>query len=408
MLKDIVKNLEPSSTLKINEVSRELEKKGKKIFKFGFGQSPFQIPSSIVNELKNNAHKNKYLPMQGLKELRESVAKYTSARKNYNYTADEVIIGPGSKELMFLLHIIFDGEIILPAPSWVSYAPQAIIGRNKVQMIQTKRENNWFPTGSQLEKIISKNKKKNYLLFLNSPNNPSGQICENLEEISEITKKYNLIILSDEIYSELNFNDDFKSISNFCPKKTIISTGLSKWCGAGGWRLGYFIVPKNLEKIKETLNVLASETFSAVSAPIQYAAIQAYGGDHKNYIKSSKEILKAVGNYVYDNLKSNKILINKPQGGFYLMPEFINAKFRSSSEMCNNILKKTGVALLPGSDFGFDKERMLTRLSFTDFNGEIFMKEYEKTNSLDDEIIKKLAPKMVEGVNKLKKWSETL
>ena len=219
MLKDIVKNLEPSSTLKINEVSRELEKKGKKIFKFGFGQSPFQIPSSIVNELKNNAHKNKYLPMQGLKELRESVAKYTSARKNYNYTTDEVIIGPGSKELMFLLHIIFDGEILLPAPSWVSYAPQAIIGRNKVQMIQTKRENNWFPTGSQLEKIISKDKKKNYLLFLNSPNNPSGQICENLEEISEITKKYNLIILSDEIYSELNFNDDYKSISNFCPKK---------------------------------------------------------------------------------------------------------------------------------------------------------------------------------------------
>ena len=90
------------------------------------------------------------------------------------------------------------------------------------------------------------------------------------------------------------------------------------------------------------------------------------------------------------------------------MPEFINAKFRSSSEMCNNILKKTGVLLLPGSDFGFDKERMLTRLSFTDFNGEIFMKEYEKTNSLDNEIIKKLAPKMVEGVNKLKKWSESL
>ena len=105
---------------------------------------------------------------------------------------------------MFLLHVAFDGEIILPVPSWVSYAPQAIIGRNKIQMFQTKEENNWFPTGSEIEKIILKNKKKNYLLFLNSPNNPSGQICENLEEISEIAKKYNLIILSDEIYSELN------------------------------------------------------------------------------------------------------------------------------------------------------------------------------------------------------------
>ena len=408
MLKDIVKNLKPSSTLKINEISSQLEKSGREIFKFGFGQSPFQVPADIVNELKHNAHQNKYLPMQGLDELRKSVAKYTSAKKNYNYTSDNVIIGPGSKELMFLLHVIFDGEIILPAPSWVSYAPQAIIGRNKIQMLQTKRENNWFPTGSEIEKIILKDKKKNYLLFLNSPNNPSGQICENLDEISEVAKKYNLLILSDEIYSELSFNNNYKSISNFYPEKTIISTGLSKWCGAGGWRLGYFVLPENLKTIKETLNILASETFSAVSAPIQYAAIQAYEGNHMNYIKSSREILKFVGNYVYDNLKSNKVLINKPQGGFYLMPEFINAKFESSSEMCDKILKGTGVALLPGSDFGFDKKRMLVRLSFTDFNGKNFMKEYEKNNILDNEVIKNLAPKVAAGVNKLKKWSDSL
>ena len=287
MLKDIIKNLEPSSTLKINEISRQLEEKGKKIFKFGFGQSPFQVPTDIVNELKKNAHQNKYLPMQGLDELRKSVAKYTSVKKNYSYTSDHVIIGPGSKELMFLLNVIFDGEIILPAPSWVSYVPQAIINRNKIQILQTKRENNWFPTGFEIEKIILKNKKKNYLLFLNSPNNPSGQICENLEEISNVAKKYNLIILSDEIYSELAFIDNYKSISNFCPEKTIISTGLSKWCGAGGWRLGYFIIPENLKIIKNALNVLASETFSAVSAPIQYAAIQAYEGDHEVYIRLS-------------------------------------------------------------------------------------------------------------------------
>jgi len=254
MLKNIVKDLKPSSTLKINEVSRELENKGKKIFKFGFGQSPFQIPPDVVNELKNNSHQNKYLPMQGLKELRESVAKYTAIKKDYSYKSENVIIGPGSKELMFLLHVLFDGDIILPAPSWVSYAPQAILGRNKIRLIQTKKENNWFPTGSEIEKVILKDKNRNYLLFLNSPNNPSGQICENLEEISGIAKKYNLIILSDEIYSELSFEEGFKSISNFCPEKTIISTGLSKWCGAGGWRLGYFIVPDSLRFLKNSIN----------------------------------------------------------------------------------------------------------------------------------------------------------
>ena len=284
MLKNLVKDLKPSSTLAINETSKKLEQQGKKIFKFGFGQSPFKVPEDVVEELKSNAYQNKYLPMQGLEELREAVAKYSSKKKNYNYKSNNVIIGPGSKELMFLLHVIFDGEIILPAPSWVSYAPQAILGRNKIQILQTERENNWFPTGAQIEKIISKDKDKNYLLFLNSPNNPSGQVCNKLEEISEIAKKYNLIILSDEIYSELTFSKNFKSISSYCPEKTIISTGLSKWCGAGGWRLGYFIIPDELNNIKNMINVLASETFSAVSAPIQYAAIKAYENDHIFYI----------------------------------------------------------------------------------------------------------------------------
>ncbi len=408
MLKNIVKDLKPSSTLAINEASKKLEDEGKKIFKFGFGQSPFKVPQDVVEELKNNAYQNKYLPMQGLSDLRQSVAKYTSKKKNYEYNSENVIIGPGSKELMFLLHIIFDGEIILPAPSWVSYAPQAILGRNKIQILQTKRENNWFPTAQEIEEVISKDKNKNYLLFLNSPNNPSGQVCENLEEISSVAYKYNLIILSDEIYSELTFTENYKSISNFCPEKTIISTGLSKWCGAGGWRLGYFIVPEGLNDIKKMINVLASETFSAVSAPIQYAAIKAYENNHSKYINKSKNILKAVANYVYLNLKSNKILINEPQGGFYLMPEFLNSKFETSSKMCENILKETGVALLPGSDFGFNESKMLARLSFTDFDGEKFMNSIEEDQSIDFDIIKNLAPKVVEGVDNLKKWSEKL
>ena len=408
MLKNLVKDLKPSSTLLINETSRKLEEQGKKIYKFGFGQSPFKVPEDVVNELKDNAHQNKYLPMQGLSELRDAVAKYTSKRKNYDYKSENVIIGPGSKELMFLLHVIFDGEIILPAPSWVSYAPQAILGRNKIQILQTNRENNWFPTAAEIEEVVLKDKNKNYLLFLNSPNNPSGQICKNLDEISKIVNKYNLIILSDEIYSELTFENSFMSISNFCPEKTIISTGLSKWCGAGGWRLGYFLIPDKLVEIKNMINVLASETFSAVSAPIQYAAIKAYENDHSNYINKSRNILSAVGNYVYENLKSNKVLINKPQGGFYLMPEFLKKVFNSSSEMCESILNDTGVALLPGSDFGFAQTQMLARLSFTDFDGQEFMSKIEDNKKIDNDHIAKFAPKVVEGVDKLKRWSESI
>ena len=407
MIKNIIKNLKPSSTLLMNEESKKLEKEGKQIFKFGFGQSPFQIPEDMVNELKKNSHQNKYLPMQGLQELRDAVALYTSNKKGKNYKADNVIIGPGSKELMFLLHILFDGDVILPAPSWVSYAPQAIIGRNKVHWIETKRENNWFPTGEEIEQVISKNKNKNYLLFLNSPNNPSGQICENLDEIATVANKNNLIILSDEIYSELSFDTGFKSISNFCPEKTIISTGLSKWCGAGGWRLGYFIIPDSIKEIKNKLKVLASETFSSVSAPIQYAAISAYQNDHSSYIRNSSNILKNVGEYVYENLKSNNVIISKPKGGFYLMPEFVNKNFSTSSEMCKTILKDTGVALLPGSDFGCSEKKMLARLSFTDFDGSSFMNDIKKNKNIDLNSINNFAPKIIEGTKKLREWSES-
>ncbi len=156
------------------------------------------------------------------------------------------------------------------------------------------------------------------------------------------------------------------------------------------------------------INVLASETFSAVSAPIQYAAIKAYENDHLNYIAKSINILSAVGKYVFLNLKSNKVLINEPQGGFYLMPEFLNNKFKTSSEMCGDILNSTGVALLPGSDFGFNPDKMLARLSFTDFDGQEFMKNIDETKKIDENLINKFAPKVVEGVNKLKNWSENL
>jgi len=303
--------------------------------------------------------------------------------------------------------MLFDGEVILPTPSWVSYEPQAILGRNKVHWIETRRENNWFPTSSDIEKVVLPNKKKNYLLFLNSPNNPSGQICKNLDEISKTIKKYNILVLSDEIYSELSFDDNYKSISSYCPENTIISTGLSKWCGAGGWRLGYFVIPNELIRLKNSLKILASETFSSVSAPIQYAAIAAHKNDHTNYINKSRKILKLVGEYVYNNLKSNKILIDKPQGGFYLMPEFLDMKFKSSQEMCSSLLTDTGVVLLPGSDFGFSKDKLITRLSFTDFDGKEFMDNLPEKQNLDISLVDKFAPKIVEGTKRLKAWVES-
>jgi len=408
IVKDQIGQLKPSATLAINEESNRLKKSGKKVYKFGFGQSPFPVPESVVSALKNNASKHTYLPMQGLEELRLAIANYLSKNNNNDFIKEDIVIGPGTKELMFLLQIAFQGEVLLPAPSWVSYQPQAFIAKNKVHWIQTTSNSNWFPTAELLEDKIKKTKSKNLLLFINSPNNPAGTICKNLEEIASVAKKHKLIILSDEIYSPLTFDGQYKSISNFYPEGTIVSTGLSKWCGAGGWRLGFFAIPNQLKELKDSLKILCSESFTSVSAPIQYAAVEAYEGDYSNYITAVKKILSFAGNYVYENLKSNVINITKPQGGFYLFPEFTNAKFSSSSEMCSDILSKTGVALLPGSDFGLNSNKMLARLSYTDFDGANFLKNTTGSKKLDNADLKKYAPNIVDGVSTLKEWSNSL
>ncbi len=403
-----IKLLKPAATLAINEKCKKLREEGKKVFNFGFGGSPFSIPEKIVLALKNNAHKKEYLPSIGLKDLREAIAGYINVKTNNTFERDDIIIGPGTKQLMFLLQLGFDGEFIFPTGSWVSYEPQAVIAKNKVHWIKTFRENNWFPKPEDIEKKIKSIKNKNIILFLNSPNNPSGAVCKNLKEIAEVAKKYKIMVLSDEIYAQLQFDGKYNSISEYYPEGTIISSGLSKWLGAGGWRLGFFAVPRKLRNILEMIKILSSESLSAVSAPIQYAAVEAFSMDYSTYIDETRNILFSVGNYVYNHLKSNKVLINPPQGGFYVMPEFLNSKFKTSGEMCDDILKKTGVALLPGSDFGFKKNKMLTRLSYTDFDGETFLKNVNSSKKLDDDIIEKYAPNVVEGTQRLSEWSKSL
>ena len=124
-IKDQISRLKPSATLAINEESNRLKKSGKKIYKFGFGQSPFPVPNSIVSALKNNADRHTYLPMQGLEELRAAIANFLNKNNNNDFDKEDILIGPGTKELMFLTQILFNGEVLLPAPCWVSYQPQA-------------------------------------------------------------------------------------------------------------------------------------------------------------------------------------------------------------------------------------------------------------------------------------------
>ena len=406
--KSHLSKLQPSSTLLINEQCKAIEKSGGEVFKFGFGQSPFPIPQNIVDELKVHAFEKDYLPVNGLLSLRKSIHKTLLQKKLNHFSVDSVFVGPGTKQLMFLLQLAFDGDIILPAPSWVSYEPQSIISNNKIHWVQTKIENNWHVTSQEITEVLKQSTAKNKIIILNTPNNPSGTNANNLKELAEIFKKNNIIVLSDEIYSDLNFSENYESIAKYYPEKTIVSNGLSKWCGAGGWRLGFFAIPDSLKELNDKMQVLASEAYSSPSAPIQYAAIAAYESDQTKFLDHSKKILNLIGEYCYKKLKTNNIEVLKPEGGFYIMPDFstlLSNKFKSSTDFCKVLLDETGVALLPGSDFGFDPKKLIFRLSFVDFDGEKFLNYSYSKEKLSDEDLNIYAPKIVKGINKITDWA---
>ena len=408
-IKKNIVDIKTSATLAINELSHQLEKKGKEIFKFGLGQSPFPVPKIIVEELKKNAEQKNYINVSGLIELREQIAKYHTIRNKNNYTADNVIIGPGSKELIFQIQLVLDCDVLLPSPSWVSYEPQAQILNKKIHWIKTDATTNWHITPDELEKICQNSQLMEKLLILNSPNNPSGTTHSNLEALAKIIKKNNIIVLSDEIYAELDFSGHYKSISHYYPEGTIISSGLSKWCGAGGWRLGSITFPEELKHIKDMVRNVASETYTSVSAPIQFAAIKAYTEDHTQYLINSRKILEIIANYIHQELTEVKIKCQKPQGGFYMLCDFSNVIQKSNEisdgqSLCNKILKDTGFAMLPGSDFGLQQELFITRIAFVDFDGKKALELIRYKNLQSYDFLKTACPKIIEGIEKLKKW----
>ena len=409
MLYERFRNTEPSSTLRINEISNKLLDEGKNVYKFGLGQSPFPVPEILIETLKKNAHQKDYLNVSGLLKLREVVAKYHSKKNLYNYSKDNVIIGPGSKELIFQCQMVTEMPLLLPKPSWVSYEPQAKILKKDVNWIDTSKNTNWHLSANALRDYCKNNKYKNQLLILNSPNNPTGTNNEELEELSNICKENNIIVISDEIYTELDFNGNYHSISHFYPEGTIISSGLSKWCGAGGWRLGTLIFPKELKIIHNSVRSLASETYTSVSAPIQYAAVKAYTEDHSEYLNNSRTILKKVADFVYDQLSEIGIECIRPQGGFYILCDFSkiikhNNIINNATTLCEQVLQNTGFAMLPGKNFGIEDEKLITRMAFVDFDGNKALSFMKDNTSIKNDDFNQLFPKINEGIINLKSW----
>jgi len=413
-----VRGIQPSATLRINELSNQLRAEGRDIVKLGLGQSPFPVPERVVDALREHAHEKDYLPVKGLKALREAIAGYINRSERMRCTWEDVLIGPGSKELLFMLQLAYYGDLLIPRPSWVSYAPQArIIGRS-VHWLPTHAENNWQLTAEELDIICRDDPSRPRILILNYPSNPTGctYTDDQLLAIANVARKYKLILLSDEIYGEVHFEGKHKSIARYYPEGTIISTGLSKWAGAGGWRLGTFIFPPELRPLQDAMAIIASETYTATSAPIQHAAITAFtgGDDLEEYLKQSRRVLKAVGEYLHRRLMSMGAVVQKPEGAFYLFPDFSGFRdalarrdIKTSQALCQSLLEDTGVAILPPSAFGFAPDHLAARLAFVDFDGAEALKlagEAYADCELEDDFVNQACPRLVKAMDRMEQW----
>jgi len=412
-----LKDLKDSATLAINELSNELIRERRKVYKLGLGQSPFPVPVPVVRALRLHAGEKDYLPVSGLGALQEAVCDFHRRKEGIVARSQDVLVGPGSKELLFLLQLVYDSIVLLPTPCWVSYEPQAkIIGR-EIQVVQTSFESQWKLTAKALRESceVLKDKKRPGLLILNYPNNPFGTSysAQELQEIAQIAREFGLIILADEIYGELQFDGAHVSMARYYPEGTIISSGLSKWAGAGGWRLGTFVFPESLQWIKKAMCAVASETYTSVCAPVQYAAITAFRGGYEidRYIFLSRKILKALGYRCYEILKEGKVRLHPPTGAFYLFVDFSQTKkassFSNSKELTSALLKETGVAILPGTDFLRESHEMSARIAYVDFDGSqalLAAGQLDSNTELGQDFLNENCSNVIEAMEVMTKW----
>ena len=354
------------------------------MIKFGFGQSPFPPFAPAIEALKTHAARKDYAPVQGLPELREAIATFHRKVDEIDIHAENILVAPGSKILIYAVMAAFtDADVLIPAPAWVSYAPQAaLLGHNAIRL-ETNFEKKWRITADDIEQAARAKADPNQpsVLILNYPGNPEGLTysAAELEALAVALRKHNVLVVSDEIYGLLHHAGEHISLARSYPEGTIITTGLSKWCGAGGWRLGAALLPEALSgAFKETMLGIASETYSCATTPVQLAAIEAYQWSTElgQYIQGQRDVMKFVGNWLATQLQEAGIKVHSPEGGFYLFLDFtpfqdaLHARgIITSQQLCGALLAETGVAILPGDAFGITPEHLTARLAYVTFDG---------------------------------------
>jgi aminotransferase len=361
-INDKIKQVKPSGIRKFFDIAVEMDN----VISLSIGEPDFQTPWHIREAGITSLEKGKtwYTPNKGFIELRKEICNYYKRRFNLSYDADnEVLVTVGGSEAIDLVlrTLVNDGdEVLIPEPAFVCYKPLTYMAGGKPVEIETRAENNFKLTREELESAITD---KTKILVLPYPNNPTGAIMEreDLEAISDIIIKKNLIVVSDEIYGELTYGKkNHVSIAEIdgMKERTVVISGFSKAYAMTGWRLGYALGPKDIVS-----QITKLHQYGIMSSPTtaQYAAIEALRNGDKDVadMRSDYDIRRRL---IVGKLNEIGLTCFEPLGAFYTFP-CIKSTGLSSDEFATRLVKEKRVAVVPGTAFGESGEGFV-RISY--------------------------------------------
>lgn len=360
-LSDKIVNIKPSGIRKFFDIVSEMED----AISLGVGEPDFDTPWHIRDEGIYAFERGKtfYTSNAGLKDLRLEISKYLQRSQNVTYDSDcEILVTVGGSEAIDigLRAVINPGdEVIIPQPSYVSYEPCAILAGAKPVILELRAEDEFRLTP---ELLLSKITEKTKILILPFPNNPTGAIMEreDLEKIAKILIEKDILVMSDEIYSELTYSGKHVSITSIkgMKERTILINGFSKAYAMTGWRLGYACGPKEI--IKQMTKI---HQYAIMCAPTtsQYAAIEALKNGDEDVLKM-RQAYNMRRRFLMDAFKKMNLKCFEPFGAFYVFP-CIKEFGMTSEEFATRFLKEEKVAVVPGTAFGDCGEGFL-RISY--------------------------------------------
>lgn len=350
VLNNIVRDIPPSGIRKFFDLANEMEG----VISLGVGEPDFDTPWKIREAAIYSIEQGKtfYTANQGLVELRKEICRYQKRRFGLNYHYDkECIVTVGGSEAIDLAFraIINPGdEVILLQPSYVAYTPGVALAGGKAVSIELK-ENNEFKLTPELLKAAITPKTK--AILLNYPSNPTGGFMtrEDYEKLVPIIKEHELIVITDEIYAELSYEQKFCSIAAFDEIKdqVILVSGYSKAYAMTGWRLGYVLANEILTK---AMNKIHQYVIMSAPTGAQYGAIEAMR-HCDNEIEEMKKAYMLRRNYIVKAFNDMGLHTFTPQGAFYVFP-CIKSTGMTSEQFCEELLKDQLVACVPGTAFG--------------------------------------------------------